>query len=156
MQMTATKVQIRWLLKLDMPRVMEIESLCFEQPWGEDAMLECLKQKNICGMVAEAHQVILGYFVYALHHNDIAILRIAVIPSHQRRGIGKQILERIDEKISAGRRESASIIVPDTEDGVHEFLKECGYLATHVLRDEPRDEYFFMKKPCRPEHLEML
>ena len=46
-------VQIRWMIRRDMPEVLDIERLSFEFAWTEEDFLCCLRQRNCIGMVAE-------------------------------------------------------------------------------------------------------
>lgn len=43
--------QIRWLIRRDMPEVMEIEKRSYEFPWTEEEFLTCLRQRNCIGTV---------------------------------------------------------------------------------------------------------
>jgi len=53
---SATKevcVHIRWMIRRDMPEVLEIEDRSFEFSWSEEDFIRCLRQRNCIGMVAE-------------------------------------------------------------------------------------------------------
>ena len=56
LQKTELKPQIRWLIRRDMPEVMEIENRSFEFPWVEDEFLACLRQRNCIGTGYESSQ----------------------------------------------------------------------------------------------------
>jgi len=61
------KPQIRWLIRRDMPEVLEIERANFEYTWTEEDFLCCLRQRNCIGMVAEIAHNIEGFMIYELH-----------------------------------------------------------------------------------------
>jgi len=44
-------VHIRWMIRRDMPEVLDIESGSFEFPWSEEDFIRCLRQRNCIGMV---------------------------------------------------------------------------------------------------------
>ena len=46
-------VHIRWMIRRDMPEVLQIERTSFEYPWSEEDFIRCLRQRNCIGMVAE-------------------------------------------------------------------------------------------------------
>ena len=47
------RVHIRWMIRRDMPEVLDVERSSFEFPWAEDDFIRCLRQRNCIGMVAE-------------------------------------------------------------------------------------------------------
>ena len=71
------KVQIRWLIRRDMPEVLEIERASFEHAWTEEDFLCCLRQRNCIGMVAEHDHEIVGFMIYELHKAKLRILNFA-------------------------------------------------------------------------------
>ena len=85
------KVQIRWLIRRDMPEVLEIERSCFEYVWTEEDFLCCLRQRNCIGMVSEHDHTIVGFMIYELHKMKLRIINFAVAPVEQRRGIAQGI-----------------------------------------------------------------
>ena len=46
-------VHIRWMIRRDMPEVLDIENRSFEFSWTEEDFIRCLRQRNCIGMVAE-------------------------------------------------------------------------------------------------------
>ena len=79
---TTTCVHIRWMIRRDMPSVLDIESRCFEFAWSEDDFIRCLRQRNCIGMVAEEDNQVVGFMIYELHKNRLHILNFAVDPQH--------------------------------------------------------------------------
>ena len=49
--MEESEVHIRWMIRRDMPGVLEIEKLSFEYPWTEEDFIRCLRRRNCIGMV---------------------------------------------------------------------------------------------------------
>ena len=46
------RVHIRWMIRRDMPEVLQTEQESFEHSWTEEDFLRCLRQRNCIGMVA--------------------------------------------------------------------------------------------------------
>ena len=63
------RVHIRWMIRRDMPEVLDIENRSFEFPWSEEEFIRCLRQRNCIGMVAEHEQHVVGFMIYELHKN---------------------------------------------------------------------------------------
>ena len=44
---TEIAVHIRWMIRRDMPEVLQIEAASFEFPWLEDDFIRCLRQRKL-------------------------------------------------------------------------------------------------------------
>lgn len=141
------RVHQRWLIRRDYQEVLAIDRDGFDPPWTEDEFLARLRQRTTIGMVAESFDrpggedwcPVVGFFVYTLHEGHVELHRIAVAPRYRRRGVGRAMLAKLSEKLSAHRRTSAVLSVPDGNLAAHLWLRECGWRAEGV--DE--DEYLF-------------
>lgn len=98
-------IQIRWLIRRDMPEVLAIEQQSFELAiWCNEDFLHCLSQRNCIGMVAESNHVIAAFMIYELHAGRLDILNFAVAPDWRLKGIGRAMLQRLNDKLSHLRR----------------------------------------------------
>src|SRR4029077_14056264 len=75
------RVHIRWMIRRDMPEVLQTEQSSFEFAWTEEDFLRCLRQRNCIGMVAEQGEKVVGFMIYELHKMKLHILNFAVYPS---------------------------------------------------------------------------
>ena len=85
-QKQAISVQIRWMIRRDMPEVLRIENDSFEFNWTEEDFLACLRQRNCIGMVAEYDGRVVGFMIYELHKTRLHILNFAVAPGFRQIG----------------------------------------------------------------------
>lgn len=146
-------LSVRWLIRRDMPEVLDIERLCFEFPWTEEDFMGCLRQRNCIGMVAddgvvnEKHTDIKGFMVYELHKNRLVLLNFAVAPRYQRQGVGRAMMERLIEKLSQQRRTEIMAEVRERNLDAQFFFREMGLTAISVVRnlyeDTDEDCYVF-------------
>ena len=104
---TQTPVHIRWMIRRDMPEVLDIENGSFEFPWSEEDFIRCLRQRNCIGMVAEHDERVVGFMIYELHKNRLHILNFAVHEQLRRRGVGSA------DGRQAGRQALAPAPQPD-------------------------------------------
>lgn len=142
------KPQIRWLIRRDMPEVLEIENASFEYVWNEEDFLCCLRQRNCIGMVAENDHEINGFMIYELHKEKLRIINFAVASIHRRKGIGSSMTNRLIEKLSQQRRKEISLEVRETNLPAQLFFKDQGFKATRVLRnhyDDTTEDAYVMK-----------
>jgi ribosomal-protein-alanine N-acetyltransferase len=133
------KVQIRWLIRRDMPEVLDIERSCFEYVWTEEDFLCCLRQRNCIGMVAEHDHEIVGFMIYELHKMKLRIINFAVAPAEQRQCIGSQMIRRLVEKLSQQRRKEIMLEVRESNLSAQMFFKEREFRAVRVLRNHYDD-----------------
>lgn len=133
------QVQIRWLIRRDMPDVLSIERACFEHSWSEEDFLCCLRQRNCIGMVAEQDHKIVGFMIYELHKLTLRILNFAVDPEAQRGGIGSRMIGRLVDKLSQQRRREIVLEVRETNLDAQLFFRSQGFRALGVLREHYDD-----------------
>ena len=144
-QKTEVRVHIRWMIRRDMPEVLDIESQSFEFPWLDEDFIRCLRQRNCIGMVAEHEDRVVGFMIYELHKTRIHVLNFAVSPDYRRRGVGCQMVAKLNAKLSSQRRSRIALEVRETNLAAQLFFRENGFRAVSVLRsfyqDTPEDAY---------------
>lgn len=126
---------IRWMIRRDMPEVLNIESQSFEFPWSEDDFIRCLRQRNCIGMVAEHEEQIVGFMIYELNRNLLHVLNFAVRADFRRRGLGSQMLDKLVSKLSQQRRTRITLEVRESNLAAQLFFRRAGFKAVSVLRD---------------------
>jgi ribosomal-protein-alanine N-acetyltransferase len=139
------RVHIRWMIRRDMPEVLQIERESFEFPWFEEEFIRCLRQRNCIGMVAEHAERVVGFMIYELHKTRLHILNFAVAGDVRRRGVGRQMIEKLISKLSSQRRTRITLEVRETNLAAQVFFRAHGFRATSVLHDfyddSPEDAY---------------
>ncbi len=128
-------VHIRWMIRRDMPEVLEAETASFEFPWSEEDFIRCLRQRNCIGMVAEHEDRVVGFMIYELHKNQLHILNFAVAPELRRHHIGQQMVAKLISKLSPQRRNKILLEVRETNLAAQVFFRQAGFRAVTVLRD---------------------
>ncbi len=128
-------VHIRWMIRRDMSEVLGIETESFEFPWSEEDFIRCLRQRNCIGMVAEYDDQVAGFMIYELHRNRLHILNFAVAADFGRRGVGRQMIEKLTGKLSSQRRNRILLEVRETNLAAQLFFRDVGFRAVAVLRD---------------------
>ena len=145
-RLEASRTQIRWLIRRDMDDVLAIERASFQFPWTEEEFLCCLRQRNCIGTVAELDHRIVGFIIYELHKSLLRILNFAVAPDVRRNGIGKQMVQRLIDKLSQQRRNEIVLEVRETNVPAQLFFASSGFRAVTVLRghynDTSEDAYY--------------
>lgn len=150
---TEQRVHIRWMIRRDMAEVLAIENLCFEYPWSEKHFIEdVLRRRDVIGMVAEhghgESMQVSGFVVYALAKKYLEVLNFAVHPELQRRGVGRQMIDKLKSKLSPQRRTRLVCDVSEWNTAAQLFFKAMGFRCVSVLwnyydLDEETDAYHF-------------
>ena len=128
------KVHIRWMIRRDMPEVLQTEQDSFEFSWTEEDFLRCLRQRNCIGMVAEKGEKVVGFMIYELHKAKLHILNFAVHPSCRRVGDGAQREAKLISKLTSHRRTRITLEVRETNLVAQLFFRQQGFRAVRVLR----------------------
>ena len=128
------RVHIRWMIRRDMPEVLQTEQLSFDFAWSEEDFLRCLRQRNCIGMVAEHGEKVVGFMIYELHKNRLHILNFAVHPGWRRTGVGAQMVAKLVSKLSSHRRTRITLEVRETNLVAQLFFRKQEFKAVRVLR----------------------
>lgn len=139
------RVHIRWMIRRDMPEVLQIERQGFEFPWSDEDFIRCLRQRNCIGMVAEHEGRVVGFMIYELHRSRIHLLNFAVDKLYQRLGVGSQMVAKLIAKLTTQRRSRIVLEIRETNLDAQLFFRENGFRAISVLHnhyeDTPEDAY---------------
>ncbi|MFH5806654.1 ribosomal protein S18-alanine N-acetyltransferase [Alienimonas sp. DA493] len=140
-----TAVEIRWLIRRDMPAILNIEWASFPFAWSEEDFIGCLRERDCIGMVAEAGGEVVGYMIYQLQKARLRVLNFAVSPFHRREGIGRQMVARMVDKLSQQRRTQIVLEVRETNLPAQLFFRSMGFQHYRTVRDRyddtPEDAY---------------
>lgn len=135
------KVGIRWMIRRDMPEVLQIEHASFVAPWEEEDFLRALRKRTCIGEIAEHKDKIVGFNIYELQKTQIYLVNFAVAPWARLKGVGRQMIERLANKLilPRPRRNRLTLIVRETNIGGQLFFRACGFRARSVIRGHYED-----------------
>lgn len=150
-----SEVSLRWVIRRDLPAVVRIESQLFEFPWDEEEFIRVARMRNCICMVAVegGDEAVRGFVIYELHQCRLHILSLAVAKDHQRRGIGRLMVERLVGKLNSDRRNSITLEVRETNLDAQLFFRRMGFRAESILRDfydDSPESAYQMRYRCKP------
>lgn len=140
--------QIRWLIRRDMPEVMEIENRCFQFPFTEAEILKLMGLRNCIGVVYESNGIIYGFMIYELHKSMLRLLDFAVAPEVHRTGVGTAMIERLFDKLSQQRRNAIECEIRESNLNAQTFFSGRGFKCVQVLRrhyDETNEDAYLFR-----------
>ena len=149
-------VNVRWMVRRDLAAVIAIEHETYDFPWQEEDFMNCLKQRNCIGMVAEDQGRIVGFMIYENPGNQFHLLNIATAREHKRQGVARQMVQKLVEKLISQRRNKICAIIRETNLDTLLFFRSVGFQATTILKnyfESSCDDAYVMQYALTKEHL---
>jgi ribosomal-protein-alanine N-acetyltransferase len=131
-------VLVRWMIRRDIPTVLDIERESFEDPWTEKELLKYLQERTHIGMVAVIADDVVGFMLYDLQAQLVKIDSIAVDKTCRRSGIGSCLLAKIRAKLTQ-QRSLIRTMVREKNLQALAFFRSSGFVATELVRRPFRD-----------------
>lgn len=145
-----TNVHIRWMIHDDLPAVVAIERLSFDQAWSHDEFVLFLGGMHRIGVVAEVGDAdhgftTVGFLLYELYQCRFDVVNFAVHPEWRRSGIAGQMLRPLAAKLD-GSKCRINAVVRDSNLSAQLFFRSQGFRAVEILRGcyaDDGDGYLF-------------
>ena len=83
----------------DVPAIAELETLCFSDPWSQNSIASELDNRLSYWLVAEDNDRIIGYVGSQSVLDGADMMNLAVATQYRRRGIAKQLVCSLVEKL---------------------------------------------------------
>jgi len=111
-------IQFRPMRRADLDRVMVVNHQCFVHPWSADLIRrELLHDWSTILLAVEEGpegEVLLGFIVFWLVHDEVHVLNVAVALEHRRRGIARVLMAEAAER---GRARKARLVTLEVRAG---------------------------------------
>jgi ribosomal protein S18 acetylase RimI-like enzyme len=138
------ELNIRWLIRRDMPAINEINIESSYQLLEED-IVKMLRTRNFVGMVIERGDQVQGYMIYALEKNAIDLHHLVIDPMFQFQGLGRALLDALRSKMEFQKRSRIFTTVSEYNVQAQVFFRACGFECVETIDDwdENGDGYLF-------------
>ena len=132
---------IRWMIRRDMPEVLEIEAASFEFPWDEEEFVRHLRERNCIGMVAEVEPnpesiEVVAFMVYEIKPLVLDLLSFAVHPDFRRQGLGQQMMQKLISKVDSPYHRKRHVIethVRESNLPALKFFRSVGFRSAGIF-----------------------
>lgn len=100
-------MKLREWTKEDIDEIAALESVCFSDPWTKEMLLQSFSSPIFYGVLMEEQGEIIGYACETVLFEDAEIAIVAVAPAHRKKGLGKLLMERLENiAISRGAEQT--------------------------------------------------
>lgn len=113
----------------DLSAVVEIEHLCFQDPWPEESLAEELRHDaHHLPLVAEDSSEVVGVALVWTVADEMHILSLGVHPRARRRGVASRLLNEIRERGQARGATLITLEVREHNQAAQVFYRRHGFL----------------------------
>lgn len=127
--MTIPDVILDEMTESDIPRLLEIENLCFPVPWSSALFVSQLGLGDIAiNLVLREEGMIMGYAAAWVGAGEIHLLSIAILPEKRGSGLADRLL---DEVIERGKAKGGARVLLEVRIGnaaARRFYEKRGFL----------------------------
>jgi len=127
----------------DLTAVLEIERLCFSNPWPYSIFLADLESENVTTLVVRSGKKVIGFAICMIISDELQLMNIAVHPDFRRKKVGHMLLERL---FYIGERQGCKVMyleVRKSNSGAISFYNRYGFSALYerkgYYRNPPED-----------------
>ena len=100
-------MELRAWTKEDIDQIAALESVCFSDPWTKEMLLKSFVSPIFYSVLIEEQGEIWGYACETVMFEDAEIAIVAVAPKHHKKGLGKLLMERLENiAISLGAEQT--------------------------------------------------
>lgn len=115
----------------DLDGVERIEQKTFPEPWSRACFRRDMNRPTSLALVAISENEVVGYAV-AWPEQEVHVANIAVTPEFRQQGIGRLLLERIEEFGRQAGARSVYLEVRKSNSRARAFYRRLGFIQTYT------------------------
>ena len=148
-------IEFRKLKLRDLSAIEEIERISYPTPWSRSMFAgELAKPSSIClGAIEAEREELVGYLIISRYVDAWHVMNIAVAPEFRRRGIARNLMERLFEVTALDARRGYTLEVRVSNEAAIRLYEELGFKTRGIRRgyytDNREDALIMWKDPVR-------
>lgn len=134
-----------WAAPTNIPGIQAINA-AVRDPWSRQDLADLLRDQQTSTIVAERGNAVAGFLCYHLHPMVLELRHFAVHPDHRRQGVGAQMFDALDRKLSMHRLPRMMTGISELDEPTFAWFIGRGMSGCGVERDGIRpgiDKYIF-------------
>lgn len=135
----------------DISGISKIEERCFSDPWSQESVRDGLESSLDTWLVLKEKEGVLGYCVFRIIAGEGELLRIAVSPEFQGRGLSKKLMDQMVEYSRKKKAETMFLEVRESNEKARNLYRSYGFSEEGIRKDYYRNpvENAVIMKACR-------
>lgn len=125
---------VRFCTKQDISLIATVEKTCFADFWTENTLEEEFAETRFFAFLAEEEGELLGYVCGSSLYEDSELLRIAVLPQHRGKGIGKRLAQAMCDEAKTRGAERVFLEVRFGNLSAVKLYEGCGFAKTRLRK----------------------
>tara|TARA_B100001142_G_scaffold39433_1_gene34893 strand:- start:6118 stop:6582 length:465 start_codon:yes stop_codon:yes gene_type:complete len=145
------KINISRLKLTNVSHILKLQESSDENSWGKESLIHLLKDGSGSGLILYKGALGVGYIIARTIQNDLEILSLAVLPEHQRMGLGSILFKEMEKCIISGNKAKIFLEVNNNNRKAKIFYKSMGLCQIKVLEkyyrtDEGKEDGLLLSK----------
>ncbi len=132
----------------DVPRLAEIEKICFSEPWSEVVFKEFLERNGSVVLAAVSEGTVVGYITGAYVLDGADIYNIAVTVDYRHKGVGDALLREFFAALPADVK-TVGLEVRESNGAAISMYRKNGFETVGIRKNfytSPRENAVLMTK----------
>lgn len=122
-----TLLDFRPMKRGDLAEIVEIEKLCFPDPWPKSAFEDIISARGHGALVAVLDKEIIAYGCYLVISPEAHLTNLAVRPDFRRKAVATEILNQILDITSSKKCEYIILEVRPRNESAIAFYENAGF-----------------------------
>lgn len=142
-------MEIRIMTAREVPRVAELEKLCFSQPWSEKSVAGELENPLSLWLVAMEGERLAGYVGSQTVMDETDMMNLAVAPQYRRQGVGEALVNALAASLKDLGSRCLTLEVRDSNEAARALYGKLGFREIGRRRGyyrDPREDALILRK----------
>lgn len=125
---------VRWMDETDLEAVADLERMSFSLPWSRDMIKDGFTKGFDRFLICEQEQEAAGYICFRYFEEEGEIERIAVHPRFRGMGLGRKLMEAMEEYVKGKGVANLTLEVRAGNEKAIKLYESCGFVKEALRR----------------------
>lgn len=142
-------MEIRLMQEEDVAQLVELEKVCFHDPWSVSAFCSELKNPLSLWLVAVDGNTVAGYVGSQTVMGESDMMNVAVSPCYRRQGIAQQLIMELMKKLGERHSHSLTLEVRQSNASAISLYRKLGFVQVGCrprYYRNPKEDALIMRK----------
>ena len=147
--MKQSEIELVPMTEAHVAAVAALEQVCFSDPWSEQSVRSELNNPLSLWLTALDGDTVAGYVGSQTVLDEADIMNVAVAPEYRRRGIARQLLDRLRDLLAAQGVRSLTLEVRASNEPAIALYESLGYVQVGRRPNyyfKPREDALILRK----------